>query len=133
VDDILFDRLPKIQFSTQISPEEPRDVACHQAPCRRTVDSSLRHYFKAVAATNSVDPETLIAQMRKTPVDDFFAPGGKVRGDGRMVHEKYLMRITKPEESKQKWDLYEYLETVAGDDAFRPIAESGCPYLAKYG
>ena len=48
-----------------------------------------------------------------------------------MVHDMYLMRIKKPEESKQKWDLYEYLETVAGDDAFRPIAEGGCPYLAK--
>jgi hypothetical protein len=43
------------------------------------VNSSLRHYFKAVAATRSVDPETMIAQMRKTPVDDFFAHGGKVR------------------------------------------------------
>ena len=95
------------------------------------VNSSLRHYFKAVAATNSVDPETVIAQMRKTPVDDFFAQGGKVREDGRMVHDMYLMRIKKPEESKQKWDLYEYVATVAGDDAFRPMAEGGCPYLAK--
>ena len=95
------------------------------------VNSSLRHYFKAVAATNSVDPETVIAQMRKVPVDDFFAHGGKVREDGRMVHDIYLMRIKKPEESKQKWDLYEYLATIAGDDAFHPIAEGGCPYLAK--
>jgi branched-chain amino acid transport system substrate-binding protein len=95
------------------------------------VNSSLRHYFKAVAATNSVDPEIVIAQMRKTPVDDFFAQGGKVREDGRMVHDMYLMRIKKPEESKQKWDLYQYVATVAGDDAFRPMAEGGCPYLAK--
>jgi branched-chain amino acid transport system substrate-binding protein len=95
------------------------------------VNSSLRHYFKAVAATNSVDPETVIAQMRKMPVDDFFAQGGKVREDGRMVHDMYLMRIKKPEESKQKWDVYEYLATVAGDDAFRPMADGGCPYLAK--
>ena len=50
----------------------------------------------------SVDPETVIAQMRRTPVDDFFAHGGKVREDGRMVHDMYLMRIKKPEESKQK-------------------------------
>jgi branched-chain amino acid transport system substrate-binding protein len=28
-------------------------------------------------------------------------------------------------------NLYEYLATIAGDDAFRPIAEGGCPYLAK--
>ncbi len=95
------------------------------------VNSALRHYFKAVAATNSVDSETVIAQMRKTPVNDFFAHGGVVRADGRMVHDMYLMRIKKPEESKSKWDLYEYVSTVKGDDAFRPMAEGGCPYLAK--
>jgi branched-chain amino acid transport system substrate-binding protein len=95
------------------------------------VNSALRHYFKAVAATNSVDSETVIAQMRKTPVNDFFAQGGVVREDGRMVHDMYLMRIKKPEESKSKWDLYEYLATVPGDQAFRPLSEGGCPYLAK--
>jgi len=95
------------------------------------VNSALRHYFKAVAATKSADAEMVIAEMRKTPVEDFFAQGGKVREDGRMVHDMYLMRIKKPEESKGKWDLYEYLETVGGDDAFRPLAEGGCPYVKK--
>jgi branched-chain amino acid transport system substrate-binding protein len=93
------------------------------------VNSALRHYFKAVAATHSVDPETVIAQMRKMPVNDFFAQGGVVREDGRMVHDMYLMRIKKPEESKSKWDLYDYVATVAGKDAFRPMAEGGCPYV----
>ena len=95
------------------------------------VNSALRHYFKAVAATNSVDSETVIGQMRKTPVNDFFAQNGLVREDGRMVHDMYLMRIKKPEESKSKWDLYEYLATVPGDRAFRPLDEGGCPYVAK--
>ena len=62
---------------------------------------------------------------------DFFSDGGKVREDGRMVHDMHLMRIKKPEESKQKWDLYEYVATVAGDDGFRPMVEGGCLYLAK--
>ncbi len=93
------------------------------------VNSALRHYFKAVAATNSTDTATVIDWMREHPVDDFFAHGGKIREDGRMVHDMYLMRIKKPEESKSKWDLYEYLVTVPGDQAFRPMAEGGCPYL----
>jgi branched-chain amino acid transport system substrate-binding protein len=93
------------------------------------VNSALRHYFKAVAATNSTDSEAVMAEMRKQPVNDFFAQGGKVREDGRMVHDMYLMRIKKPSESKGKWDLYEYLETVPGDEAFRPLAEGGCPYV----
>jgi branched-chain amino acid transport system substrate-binding protein len=127
-DSFYWDRTPETRaFSNEFFKRHGAMPTAYQAG----VNSSLRHYFKAVAATNSVDPETVIAQMRKTPVDDFFAHGGKVREDGRMVHDMYLMRIKKPEESKQKWDLYEYLSTVAGDDAFRPMADGGCPYLAK--
>ena len=95
------------------------------------VNSALRHYFKAVGATNSVESETVMREMRKTPVNDFFAQGGVVREDGRMVHDMYLMRIKKPEESRSKWDLYEYQTTVPGDQAFRPLAEGGCPYVGK--
>jgi branched-chain amino acid transport system substrate-binding protein len=95
------------------------------------VNSALRHYFKAVAATNSMDTATIIGWMRDHPVNDFFAQGGKLRADGRMVHDMYLMRIKKPDESKSKWDLYEYLETIPGDQAFRPMSEGGCPYLKK--
>jgi branched-chain amino acid transport system substrate-binding protein len=127
-DSFYWDRTPETRaFSNAFFKRHGAMPTAYQAG----VNSSLRHYFKAVAATNSVDPETVIAQMRKVPVDDFFAQGGKVREDGRMVHDMYLMRIKKPEESKQKWDLYEYLSTVAGDDAFRPMAEGGCPYLTK--
>ncbi len=95
------------------------------------VNSALRHYFKAVAATSSTDTATVLGWMREHPVDDFFAHGGKIREDGRMVHDMYLMRIKKPEESKSKWDLYEYQVTIPGDQAFRPMAEGGCPYLKQ--
>ncbi|MGP8123571.1 MAG: ABC transporter substrate-binding protein [Xanthobacteraceae bacterium] len=123
-----WDRTPETRaFSQEFFKRHGAMPTAYQAG----VNSALRHYFKAVAATNSTDSETVIAQMRKTPVDDFFAQGGKVREDGRMVHDMYLMRIKKPEESKGKWDLYDYLETVAGDDAFRPLAEGGCPYVSN--
>jgi branched-chain amino acid transport system substrate-binding protein len=95
------------------------------------VNSALRHYFKAVAATNSTDTATVIKWMRDNPVNDFFAQGGKVRQDGRMVHDMYLMRIKKPEESKSKWDLYEYLDTIPGEQAFRPMSEGGCPHVKQ--
>lgn len=127
-DSFYWDRTPETRvFSNAFFKRHDAMPTAYQAG----VNSSLRHYFKAVAATNSVDPEIVIAQMRKTPVDDFFAQGGKVREDGRMVHDMYLMRIKKPEESKQKWDVYEYLSTVPGDEAFRPLADGGCPYLRK--
>jgi branched-chain amino acid transport system substrate-binding protein len=127
-DSFYWDRTPETRaFSNEFFKRHSAMPTAYQAG----VNSALRHYFKAVAATNSTESETVIAQMRKMPVDDFFAQGGKVREDGRMVHDMYLMRIKRPEESKQKWDLYEYLATVPGDEAFRPMAEGDCPYLAK--
>ena len=125
-DSFYWDRTPETRvFSEEFFKRHGAMPTAYQAG----VNSALRHYFKAVAATNAVDAETVIAQMRKTPVNDFFAQGGVVREDGRMVHDMYLMRIKKPEESKSKWDLYEYLATVKGDDAFRPLAEGGCSYV----
>jgi len=125
-DSFYWDRTPETRaFGEEFYKRHGAMPSAYQAG----VNSALRHYFKAVAATNSVESETVIAQMRKTPVNDFFAQGGVVREDGRMVHDMYLMRIKKPEESKSKWDLYEYLATVKGDDAFRPLAEGGCPYV----
>ncbi|KWV48744.1 ABC transporter permease [Bradyrhizobium macuxiense] len=127
-DSFYWDRTPETRaFSEEFFKRHGAMPTAYQAG----VNSALRHYFKAVAATKSVDAETVIAQMRKTPVNDFFAQGGVVREDGRMVHDMYLMRIKKPEESKGKWDVYEYQSTVAGDQAFRPLAEGGCPYIAK--
>jgi branched-chain amino acid transport system substrate-binding protein len=127
-DSFYWDRTPETRaFSNAFFKRHNAMPTAYQAG----VNSSLRHYFKAVAATNSVDPETVIAQMRKTPVNDFFAQNGVVREDGRMVHDMYLMRIKKPEESTGKWDLYEYVTTVPGDQAFRPLADGGCPYLKK--
>ena len=68
-----------------------------------------------------------MAQMRATPVNDFFAHGGKIRIDGRMVHDMYLFEVKKPSESKKPWDYYKQLAVVPGDKAFFTAKESGCP------
>ena len=41
-----------------------------------------------------------MAKMKATPINDFFAKNGKIRVDGRMVHDMYLAQVKKPEESK---------------------------------
>lgn len=89
--------------------------------------SAVRSYLKAIEATNSDDPKTVLAKMRETPVNDAFAKGGKLRADGRMVHDVYLVQIKSPAESKGEWDLLKLVDTIPGDKAFRPLAEGGCP------
>ena len=125
-DSFYWDRTPETRaFSQEFYKRHGAMPTAYQAG----VNSALRHYFKAVAATKSTDTEKVMTWMRANPVNDFFAQGGKVRDDGRMLHDMYLMRIKKPTESKQPWDLYETVATIPGDDAFRPINEGGCPYL----
>ncbi len=93
--------------------------------------SSTMHYLKAVAAAGTLDAQTVMAKMREMPVDDFFAKGGRIRIDGRMVHDMYLAEVKKPADSKGPWDFYTILETIPGDKAFRPLSESACPLVKK--
>jgi branched-chain amino acid transport system substrate-binding protein len=84
------------------------------------VYSSVTHYLKAIQATGTDDPLKVAAQMRATPVKDFFSRHGKLREDGLMVHDLYLMQVKKPDQSKQAWDYYQQLATIPGEQAFPP-------------
>jgi branched-chain amino acid transport system substrate-binding protein len=91
--------------------------------------SATMHYLKAIEAIGTDDSQKVMAQMRATPIHDFFARDGKIRIDGRMVHDMYLFEVKKPEESKSEWDLYKLLATVPGDEAFRPLDKGNCPLV----
>jgi branched-chain amino acid transport system substrate-binding protein len=91
--------------------------------------SATMHYLKAIEAIGSDEAPKVMAQMRATPIHDFFAKDGKIRIDGRMVHDMYLFEVKKPEESKGEWDLYKLIATVPGDEAFRPLDKGGCPLV----
>jgi branched-chain amino acid transport system substrate-binding protein len=94
--------------------------------------SVVHSYLLAVAATHSVDPKIVLAQMRKMKVDDAFTSDGVLRPDGRMVHDLYLLQVKTPAESKSKYDWTKVIATIPGNEVFRPIdAPGGCPAFAK--
>ena len=93
--------------------------------------SSTLHYLKAVEAAGSTDAQAVMAKMREMPVDDFFGQGGRIRKDGRMVHDMYVYRVKAPENSRHDWDLYEQVAIIPGEEAFRPLSESKCPLVAN--
>jgi branched-chain amino acid transport system substrate-binding protein len=95
--------------------------------------SATMHYLKAIDAIGTDDATKVMAQMKATPIHDFFAKDGRIREDGRMVHDMYLFEVKKPEESKGEWDLYKLLATVPGEQAFRPIDKGGCPFIKRRG
>jgi branched-chain amino acid transport system substrate-binding protein len=87
--------------------------------------SSVTHYLNAVKAVGT-DADKVMAHMKKTPVNDFFARNGVIRPDGRMVHDMYLMQVKKPSESKYPWDYAKLIKTVPGAEAYMSKAESKC-------
>jgi branched-chain amino acid transport system substrate-binding protein len=94
------------------------------------VYSSIMHYLKAVDAAKTDESKAVVAKMKETPINDFFAKNGKIREDGRMVHDMLLVQVKKPEESKAPYDYYKILSVIPGDQAFRPMKpEFGCPLV----
>jgi branched-chain amino acid transport system substrate-binding protein len=91
--------------------------------------SSTMHYLNAVKTAGTDDAKTVMAKMREMPVNDFFAKNGRVREDGRFVHDMYVYEVKKPSESKYAWDYYKLRTVVPGDEAFRPLSESKCPLV----
>jgi len=88
--------------------------------------SVAANYLAAVKATGGDDADKVLAQLRKTKVNDMFAKNGTVREDGRMVHDMYLMQVKTPDKSTEPWDYYNVVETIKGDAAFTTKAESKC-------
>lgn len=93
--------------------------------------SSTMHYLKAVQAAGTDEAQAVMRKMRETPINDFFAKDGKIREDGRMVHDMYVYEVKKPSESKGDWDFYKLREVIPGDQAFRPLKDSACPLVKK--
>ncbi|NOG73426.1 ABC transporter substrate-binding protein [Roseicella sp. DB1501] len=94
------------------------------------VYSGVRHWLKAVEAAGTDEATAVAAKMRELPVQDVFTRNGRVRADGRHVHDVHLVEVKKPEESKGPWDLYRIVSTIPGEQAFRPLNEGGCPLVA---
>jgi branched-chain amino acid transport system substrate-binding protein len=95
------------------------------------VYSSVAHYLKAVKATGTDEAPTVMKQMEKERVHDFFASDGYIRADRKMIHDMYLLQVKKPGQNKGDWDLYNVVQTLPGESVNRPLSESQCPLVKK--
>ena len=93
------------------------------------VYASVLHYLKAVEAAKTDDGTKVIAKMKELPTDDPAFGKGSIRADGRKIHPVYLFEVKKPSESKGPWDYYKVRATTPADQAFRPMADGGCPLV----
>jgi branched-chain amino acid transport system substrate-binding protein len=87
--------------------------------------SSVMHYLKSMRAAGTTEGAAVAAQMHALPVDDFFAKG-RVREDGRLLHDFFLAEVKAPSESTAPWDYYKIRRIIPAQEAAQPLAQSKC-------
>jgi branched-chain amino acid transport system substrate-binding protein len=108
----------------------PQFKGVHPTMVHAGVYSAVTHYLKAVEALKSdADGKAVVAKMKEMPTDDKLFGKGTVRADGRKIHPMYLFEVKTPAESKGPWDYYKLRATIPAEEAFRPLAEGGCPLV----
>ena len=93
--------------------------------------SAVTQYLTAVKTAGTDDADAVMAQLKKQKINDMFAKNGYIRQDGRMIHEMYLMQVKTPAESKEPWDYFKVVQTIPGEQAYLPLAQSKCSLVKK--
>jgi branched-chain amino acid transport system substrate-binding protein len=115
-------------FSQRYQQRHPRKMMPNDM--QAGVYSATTHYLKAAAALgNAGDGKAVVAKMKELPTDDPLFGKGAIRADGRKIHPVNLYEVKQPDESKGEWDTFKLLSTIPAEEAFRPLAEGGCPLV----
>ncbi len=95
--------------------------------------SAALHFLKTVSAMGVTAAKAsgldLVNRMKAAPTEDDCFGTGTIRVDGRRLIPSFLFEVKAPSESRGPWDFYKLLQTTPADEAFRPLAEGGCPLV----
>ena len=94
-----------------------------------SIYGAVMHYLKAIDAAGTDEAAKVMATMRATPINDFMTRNGRIREDGRVIRDLYLLQAKTQAESHGEWDLAKFIATIPGEQAFRPLSESECPMV----
>ena len=115
-------------FSQRFAERHPRRAMPNDM--QAGVYAGLLHLLKAVDKLGGGgDGRAVVDTMKAIPTDDPLFGRGTIRADGRKLHPVYLIQAKTPAESRAEWDLFKVIGTVAADQAFRPLADGGCPFV----
>lgn len=87
------------------------------------------HYLAAIRDAGTDEAMPVVERMRATPINSFMTGGARIREDGRVMRDMYLYKVKAPDASRYPWDYYELAATIPAEQAFRPLAEGGCPMV----
>ena len=92
--------------------------------------SATTHYLEAIRDAGTDEADAVMAKMKSTPVNDFFAKG-TIGPDGLFRHEMLLVQVKTPEESKYPWDYYKIIKRIPAAEAFPSVEMQKCPLVKK--
>jgi len=93
--------------------------------------SFVRTYLKAIDATGTNDPDTIVSWLQQQTINDAYASNGKVRDDGLMSHDMYLAQVKSTTDSTGPGDYFKIMKVVPGEAANLPLEQSVCPLVKK--
>jgi branched-chain amino acid transport system substrate-binding protein len=106
-------------------------VQAGKAPSKSQVAvyASVRHWLRAVDTTGCISGAATTTAMKASPAD-YFGQMAKVREDGRVLYDLGLYQVKTPQESHGAWSYYRPVAQIPAAEAFRPLAEGGCPVVS---
>ncbi len=119
------------RFTAKVQPDLPNGL--YPSATHAGAYSAALHCLKAARAMGGADKaasgRALVAQMKAMPTDDDALGRGRIREDGRKLHDCCLFEVKAPGENSGAWDLYKRVSTIPAEEAFRPMGEGGCPLV----
>jgi branched-chain amino acid transport system substrate-binding protein len=119
-------------FTQRVLPRTPDN---YPNQCQAGAYSAALHYLKAVeqvgVARAKASGREMVELMKRMPTDDDVFGPGSIRPDGRKLHPAYLFEVKTPAESRAPWDYFKLVQTSSPEEAWRPLAEGGCPLVAR--
>jgi branched-chain amino acid transport system substrate-binding protein len=111
------------RFAERMGGRMPTDLQAN-------VYAAVTHYLKAVDALgSSVDGRSVVTRMKATPTEDTVFSRGEIRADGRRISPVYVFQVKTPADSASRYDVYRLLREVPLAEAYRPLAQGGCPLV----
>lgn len=93
--------------------------------------SAVSTYLAAAQAGGTDAPGEVMKRMKSMTINDIYTQNGRIREDGRMVYDIFLVQVKKPADIKEPWDYFDVKQTVPGDEAFQPLSTSKCRLVSK--
>ena len=83
-------------------------------------------WMRAAHSSGTLDGTVVAKKMHQLPVNDFYHDNVPIARNGQLLEPMHIWRVKPRGQAKSKFDFYEPLGSIPGNEAFVPLAETGC-------